>query len=81
MLHALSTSTSKLSADDDYDVVVVKAVTPVEEADLSSLSSKLVVVYGDDVNIGDTLKSQRINKINLKKRDEIPTNVFYLDKK
>lgn len=81
MLHALSTSISKLSTEDEYDVVVVRAVSKVEEADLSSLSSKLVVVYGPEENVGDSLKTNKINKVSLKKLEDITTNVVYLEKK
>ena len=81
VLHAISTSIQKLSDEDDYDVVVVRAVSPVEEASLSSLSSKLVVVYGDSENIPQTVKDNTVNKINLKKKDELNSNVVYLEKK
>lgn len=81
MLHAISTSITKLSDEDDYDVVVVKAVGPVEEAQLSSLSSKLVVVYGDSENIPQAIKDNTVNKVNLKKKDELTSNVVYLKKK
>lgn len=81
VLHALSTSIQKLSDEDDYDVVVVRAVSSVEEASLSSLSSKLVVVYGDSENIPQTVKDNTVNKINLKKKDELTSNVVYLERK
>lgn len=76
-----STSLSKLADEDDYDVVVVKAVGPVDDAALSALSSKLVVVYGNEENIPETLRTKKVAKINLKKREEIEGNVVYLEKK
>lgn len=81
VLHVLSNSISKLSTEDEYEAVIVKALTSLEESDVSSLSSKLVVVYGDPQNISDSLKQNKVNKINLRKRDEITTNVVYLEKK
>lgn len=80
-LLASSEITSKLSDEDDYDVVVVKALSPVDEATLASISSKLVVVYGDDKNIPEGLKAKKVGKVSLKKRDEIDGNVVYLEKK
>lgn len=76
-----SQSIAKLADEDDYDVVAVKAVSPVEEASLSAISSKLVVVYGSEENIPETLKAKKIAKLNLKKRDEIEGNVVYLERK
>lgn len=81
ILHALSTSISKVSTEDDFDAVVVRAISPVEEANLSSLSSKLVVVYGDISNIADSVKENKVNKINLRKLDDIASNVVFLEKK
>jgi hypothetical protein len=81
ILHAISTSIAKLSDEDDYDVVVIRAVSPVEEAELSALSSKLVVVYGDSENIPQAIKENTVNKINLRKKDELTSNVVYLEKK
>lgn len=81
ILHAISTSIAKLSDEDDYDVVAIKAVTPVEEAALSSITSKLVVVYGEGENIPKALKDNAVNKINLKKKDELTSNVVYLERK
>lgn len=76
-----STSIAKLADEDDFDVVVVKATGSVDEAALSALTSKLVVVYGEDTNIPETLKAKKISKVSLKKRDEIEGNVVYLEKK
>ena len=81
MLHVISTSIAKLSDEDDYDLVVVRAASPVEEADLSSLSSKLVVVYGESENIPQAIKDNTVNKISLKKKDELTSNVVYLERK
>ncbi len=80
-LIASSNSISKLTDEDEYDVVVVKAVTSVDEAALAALSSKLVVVYGSEDFIPETLKEKRVAKVNLKKREEIEGNVVYLEKK
>lgn len=80
-LVVLSTATSKVADEDDIDVVIVKAITPVEEATLAALSTKLVVVYGDEANIPDNLKSGKVSKINLKKLDELTSNVVYLERK
>ena len=81
ILHVLSSSSSKLSNEDEFDLVVVKAVAPVEEADLTSLSSKLVVVYGDEQNIAPVIRENRTNKVNLKKSEDITTNVGNLEKR
>ena len=81
VLHVLSTSIAKLVDEDDYDAVIVKAVSPVTESVLSALSSKLVVVYGDLNNIPDLLKSGAVYKINLRKKEELLSNVVYLEKK
>lgn len=76
-----STSISKLADVDDVDVVIVRVVSEVDEAVLSALSTKLVVVYGDEANIPETLKATKVNKINLKKPEELTSNVVYLEKK
>ena len=76
-----STSIAKLTDEDDYDGVVVKAVNPVEESILASLSSKLVVVYGDESYIPESIKASRTGKVNFKKREELTSNVVYLEKK
>lgn len=81
VLLAKSTSISKLTDEDDYDAVVVKAVEPVEESALSAISTKLVVVYGDENNIPDAIKQNKVNKINLRKTDDLGSNVIYLEKK
>ena len=81
ILHTISTSISKLTDEDDYDVVAIKAVAPVEEAALSSITSKLVVIYGESENIPQSLKDNAVSKINLKKKDELMSNVVYLEKK
>ena len=81
ILHAISTSIAKLSDEDDYDVVAVKAVAPVEEAQLTSLSSKLIVVYGESSNIPQAIKDNTVNKISLKKKDELTSNIVYLERK
>lgn len=81
MLVASSSSISKLSDEDDFNAVVVKAVETVDEAALNALSSGLVIVYGDPSYIPQSLLDKKVNKINLKKIDEIGTNVVYLEKK
>lgn len=81
IIFAKSTSISRLTDEDDYDAVVIKAVEPVEESVLSAISSKLVVVYGDEVNIPEAIKQNRVNKINLKKIEDTSSNVVYLAKK
>lgn len=80
-LLASSTSISKLTDEDDYDAVIIKAVAPVTESDLSSISSQLVVVYGDEANIPETVKTSRFPKINLRKKEELGSNLVYLEKK
>lgn len=80
-LFVLSTSIAKLADEDDIDVVMVKAINPVDEAKLAALSTKLVVVYGDEANIPDTLRVGKVNKVNLKKPEELTSNVVYLEKK
>lgn len=81
VLLAQSSSISKLTDEDEYDAVIVKAVTPVDEATLSALSSKLVIVYGDEANIPENIKANKVAKINLKKKEELTSNVVYLEKK
>lgn len=81
ILVVLSTSIAKLADEDDYDIVAVKAVTPIEESAVSSLSSNLVVVYGDEANIPDSLKEKKVAKVNLKKKEELGSNLVYLEKK
>ncbi len=76
-----STSISKLADEDDYDAVIVKVVSPVEEAALSAISSKLIVVYGDPEFIPEATKANKVNKINLKKIEDLSSNVVYLEKK
>ncbi len=80
-LVVLSTSISKLADEDDYDAVIVKAVDTVDEAALSALSSKLVVVYGDASFVPDAIKVNTATKLNLKKTEELTSNVVYLEKK
>ncbi len=81
ILIVLSTSIAKLADEDDFDVVVVKAVSPVEESALAAISSKLVVVYGDSANVPEAIKANKTNKLNLKKQEELTSNVIYLEKK
>ena len=76
-----SSSVESLTDEDDYDVVAVKAVGPVEESALASLSSKLVIVYGNEEFMPDALKAKKQNKINAKKIEETEGNVLYLEKK
>lgn len=81
ILLSQSSSISKLTDEDEFDAVVIKAVAPVEESALSAISAKLVVVYGDEANIPQNVKVNNINKLNFKKRDELGSNVVYLEKK
>lgn len=76
-----SSSIAKLSDEDDYDVVIVKADVPIDEAKLASLSSGLIVVYGDSNNIPEKVKETKSSKINLKKKEELGSNIVYLEKK
>ncbi len=76
-----STSISKLADEDDCDAVIVKAVNEVDEAALSAISSKLIVVYGDESLIPDSIKANKSQKISLKKTEELSSNVVYLEKK
>jgi hypothetical protein len=76
-----STSIEKLAGEEEYDAVIVKAVSLVEEALLSSLSAKLVVVYGDPMNVPEMIRNNKTTKLNLKKRDELENNIIYLEKK
>jgi hypothetical protein len=81
ILLALSTSISKLAGEEEYDAVVVKAITPVEEALLSSLSAKFVIVYGDVANVPEAIRNNKSTKLNLKKKDDFENNIVYLEKK
>lgn len=81
VLVAQSSSIEKLADEDEYDAVIIKAVTAVDEAALAALSSKLVVVYGDEANVPEVIKANRVAKINLKKKEELTSNVVYLEKK
>lgn len=76
-----SSSIAKLTDEDEYDAVIVKAITQVDEAALAALSSKLVVVYGDENFVPENIKTNKATKINLKKREELTSNVVYLEKK
>lgn len=80
-LHVLSDSISKLSDEDDFDVIIIKAISPVEEAQLSTISSGLIVLYGEEENIPEKVKENKVNKISLRKKDELPGNIVYLVKK
>lgn len=81
VLIASSSSVSKLSDEDDYSAVIVKATDTVDEATLDALSAGLVVVYGDPTFIPAHLAEKKVNKVNLKKIDELDSNVVYLEKK
>ena len=80
ILVVLSTSISKLTDVDDYDAVIVTAVSEVAESTLAALSSQLVVVYGEDTFIPETIKANKTSKINLKKKEELTSNVVYLER-
>lgn len=81
LLVVLSSAITKLADEDDYDAVAVKVIGAVDEAELSAISSKLIVVYGDPAFIPETIKNNKSNKLNLKKLGELPSNVVYLEKK
>lgn len=81
VLVAQSSSIAKLADEDEFDAVVIKAVGSVDEAVLASLSSKLIVVYGTEANIPDSIKANKVAKINLKKKEELPSIIVYLEKK
>lgn len=81
VLVVLSSSIAKLADEDEFDAVIVKANTPIDEAALSALTSKLIVVYGDEANVPESIKTNRVTKISLKKREELTSNVVYLEKK
>lgn len=81
ILFVVSNSISKLTAEDDFDAIIVKAIAPVDESQLAALSTKLVVVYGEAANIPESLKVTKVSKINLKKQEEFSGNVVYLEKK
>lgn len=80
-LHVLSDSIAKLSDEEDFDVVIVKAIAPIEEAQLSAISTGLVVVYGEEVNIPEKIKENKVSKVAIRKKDELPGNIVYLVKK
>lgn len=81
MLLVSSNSIAKLADADDFDVIVVKAVNEISESALAALTSKLVVVYGDESFIPEPLRANKVSKINPRKREEMETNVVYLEKK
>lgn len=81
VLVAVSSTLAKLTDEEEYDAVVVKVVGQVDEAALSAISSKIVLVYGEESNIPDSVKSHKTNKLNLKKLEEYGSNVVYLEKK
>lgn len=76
-----STSISKLADEDDYDAVIIKAVNEIDDAALSAISSKLVVVYGENEFIPESIKANSSTKLNLKKIEDLVSNVVYLEKK
>lgn len=60
---------------------VVHSTTKLEEKDLETLSSDLVVVYGDSQNIAVAEQSlKKVDKVNLKKIDELKGFIVYLTK-
>lgn len=81
VLFATSSSISKLTDEDDYSAVIVKAVDKISESALDSLSTGLVIVYGDQSFIPPTMLASKTNKINLKKIEDLGSNVVYLEKK
>lgn len=81
LLVVMSSSIAKLADEDDYDAVVIKAVGPVEEALVTAISSKLVVVFGDASFVPDSVKAVSTPKINIRKIEELGSNVVYLEKK
>lgn len=81
VIFASSQSISKLTDEDDFDAVVIKAITPVEESSLSAISSGLIIVYGDEANIPANVKAHKTSKLNLNKRGELDSNLVFLEKK
>lgn len=81
LLFALSSSLEKLADKDEFDGVLVKVVGPLDEGKLAAVTSGLVILYGDEANIPDNLKANRVSKVNLKKKEELPGNIIFLDKK
>lgn len=80
-LHVLSDSIAKLTDEDDFDVVIIKAITPIEEAQLSSLSRGIIVVYGDLENVPEKVRESKVTKVSIRKKDELPGNIVFLEKK
>ena len=80
-LHVLSDSIAKLTDEDDFDVVIVKANGPLEESQLTSISSGIIVVYGEEGNIPEKIKENKVTKVTLRKKEELPANIVYLVKK
>lgn len=81
VLVAQSPAIAKLTDEDDYDAVVIKVIETVDEAGLSAISTKLVVVYGDPAFIPDGIKNNKISKLNLKKVEDLGGSIVYLEKK
>lgn len=79
-LYVQASAIDKLS-DEEVDVVVINANVPIEESKLASLSSSLIVVFGEDANIPEKVKEHSVTKLNLKKKEELGSNIVYLAKK
>lgn len=81
IMFALSSCLSKLSDEDEFDAVLIKAVDELDEAKIASLSSGLTIVYGDEALVPAKIKETTVYKINLKKKEELGANIVYLAKK
>ena len=81
LLFALSTSLEKLVDKDEFDGVLIKVVNALDEGKLAAVTSGLVILYGDEANIPDSLKQNKVSKVNLRKKEELPGNIIFLDKK
>lgn len=81
LLFARSASLEKLSDKDEFDCVLIKVESMLDEGKLAAVTSGLVVLYGDEANIPDSLKEHRVSKVNLKKKEELPGNILFLEKK
>lgn len=81
LLFALSSSLEKLTDEDEFDGVLIKVVDALDEGKLAAVTSGLIILYGDEANIPDGLKEHRVSKVNLKKKEELPGNILFLEKK
>lgn len=81
LLIVSSPSAIKNLDTEDYPVVIVKASEKVESANLTTIGAELIVVYGPSENISVEPESlKQIDKINLKKIDDLKGFIAYLSK-